>query len=63
VDFSPYFVANISNLLLGTSKRLGAKADELLERAAELELAGGARPIGPLDAALPLGDPRKSRHN
>jgi hypothetical protein len=48
---------------LGTSKRLRAKADELLERVAELELAGGARPIDPLDAALPLGAPRKPRHN
>jgi hypothetical protein len=50
---------------LGTSKRLRAKADELLERAAELELAGGARPIElePLEAALPLGDLPKRRHN
>jgi hypothetical protein len=48
---------------LGTTKRLRVKADELLERAAELELAGGARPIEPLDTALPLGDLEKPRHN
>ena len=48
---------------LGTSKRLRAKADELIERATELESAGDAQPIESLDATPPLRAMQKSRQN
>ena len=48
---------------LGTTKRLREKADELLEHATELELAGDAQPIENLDATLPPRALPKPRQN
>ena len=47
---------------LGTTKRLCAKADELLERATGLELAGDAQPIERLNATRPLRVLQKPPH-
>jgi hypothetical protein len=48
---------------LGTTKRLRVKADELLERATELELAGDAQPVQQLEAAPSLRVLQKLRRN
>jgi hypothetical protein len=48
---------------LGTTRRLRAKADELIEYATELKLAGDAHPVESVDAAHPIRALQKPQQN